>query len=295
VRISNNFITGRLLQQVQEGRRKLFEVQERTGSGMRINRPADDPTGAGRAMNIRTGIELADQYARGVDVANADLAVAESSVTALSDLLHRARELAVQAANGAIGAAERQHIALEISQLVSQAIATGNTRYAGRYIFAGHKTNTQPFVPDVPANPTTVAYNGDTGLIQREISRGELVPTNITGDRVFPQVFTTLIAFRDHLQTNNVTLLAADGDQLAARLESTLELRSELGAKSRRVEVAQGRLGQEDTVLRNLLSAEEDADLADSIVQLQVREAQLQASLGATGRALNLSLLEFLR
>ncbi len=295
MRISNNFVTGRLLQQVQDGRRKLFEVQESVGSGMRINRPSDDPTGAGRAMSIRTTIELTDQFGRAVDVANSDLTVAESTITGLSDMLHRARELAVQAANGAIGASERQNIALEVRQLIDQAVALGNTRYAGRYIFAGHKTNTQPFVPDVPGNPTTVAYAGDTGLIQREVSRGELVPTNITGDRVFPQVFATLIAFRDHLQSNSVSLVAADGDAIAARLESTLELRSELGAKGRRVEVAQGRLGQEETVLRGLLSTEEDADLAESIVQLQARETQLQAALGAAGRALNLSLLEFLR
>lgn len=295
MRISNNFVTGRLLQQIQEGRRRLFEVQERTGSGLRINRPSDDPTGAGRAMSIRSTIELTDQFGRAVDVANSDLTVSESTITGLTDVLHRARELAVQAANGAIGFPERQHIAAEVRQLIDQTIALGNTRYAGRYIFAGHKTNTQPFVPDVPGNPTVVAYAGDTGLVQREVSRGELVPTNITGDRVFPQVFATLIAFRDHLQSNNVPLVAADGDLIAARLESALELRSEIGAKSRRVEVAEGRLGQEETVLRNLLSVEEDADLTESIVQLQSRETQLQAALGAAGRALNLSLLEFLR
>ena len=48
-------------------------------------------------------------------------------------------------------------------------------------------------------------------------------------------------------------------------------------------------------MLQGLLSREQDADMAQTVVELQMRETALQASLAAAGRALSLSLLDFLR
>ena len=295
MRVSNNSVTARLIQQVQDSRRLLAQAQERTGSGLRINRPSDDPTGTGRVMALKTAIEQAQQYQRNSDLALSDLTVTEASLSSLSDVLQRARELAVQAANGSIGASERQQVALEVSQLITQATAIGNTANGGHYIFAGQKTATVPFVPDSATTPTVVTYAGDTNNINREIARGDRIAVNITGDRVFPGIFADLITFRDHLTANNATAIATDADNVGARLDQTLELRSEVGAKMNRVETGQQRLTDEEAMLKGLVSNEQDADLAQSIVELQARETTLQAALGAAGRALNLSLLDFLR
>lgn len=295
MRVTGASITNRMLQQVQDSRRALAEVQERTGSGRRINRPSDDPTGTGRVMGLQTDMGLNDQYQRNSSVALSELTVNEASLSSLADVLQRARELAVQASNGSIGASERAHIALEVSQLITQATAIGNTKLSGRFVFAGQETATQPFVPDSANHPTAVAYAGDTNNIDREISKGVRVATNISGNRVFPGVFSDLIALRDHLLANNTTALATDGDNVAARLDQALELRSEVGAKMNRVEAGLTRLEDEHSMFEGLVSTEQDADLAQSIVELQARETTLQAALGAAGRALNLSLLEFLR
>jgi flagellar hook-associated protein 3 FlgL len=295
MRVTGLSITNRMLQQVQDSRRALSEAQERTGSGRRINRPSDDPTATGRVMGLQTGMELNGQYQRNSSVALSDLTVNEASLAALADVLQRARELAVQAANGSIGASERQHIALEVRQLITQATAIGNTKLNGRFIFAGQKISTTPFVPDSATFPTTVAYAGDTNNVDREIAKGDRLATNISGNRVFPGVFADLIAFRDHLLSNNAVALAADSDQVSQRLDQALELRSEVGAKMSRVEAGLSRLEDEHSMFEGLVSTEQDADLAQSIVELQARETTLQAALGAAGRALNLSLLEFLR
>lgn len=295
MRVSNNSITARLLQQVQESRASLAKVQEQTGSGQKVNRPSDDPAATGRIMTMHTELDLNEQYARNSNTALADLTVSEASLSNLADVVQRARELAVQAANGALDGSSRQQVALEVSQLVTQAIALGNTRSAGRYIFAGQKTDTQPFVPDSVVNPTVVTYAGDTNGVYREVSQGERVNTNVTGDRTFPGVIADLISFRDHLRANNATALQTDADAMGTRLDETLELRSEVGAKMNRVQTGITRLEDEHTMLQTLVSNEQDVDLAQSIVELQAKETTLQAALGAAGRALNLSLLEFLR
>src|SRR5260221_13440516 len=140
MRVSNNSITARLLQQVQDSRRRLAEVQERTGSGLRINKPSDDPTGSGRVMALSTSVDQNQQYQRNSDVALSDLTINETALSNVSNVLQRARELATQAANGSIGASERQQIALEVSQLITQVTAIGNTENGGRYVFSGQKT-----------------------------------------------------------------------------------------------------------------------------------------------------------
>lgn len=295
MRVSNNSITARLLQQVQESRARLAHVQEQTGSGKKVNRPSDDPAATGRIMTMHTELELNEQYARNSNTALADLTVSEASLASLADVLQRASELAVQGSNGALDGAARQQIALEVSQLVTQAIALGNTRSAGRYIFAGQKTDTQPFVPDSTTNPSVCTYAGDTNGVYREVSQGERLNTNITGDRTFPGVIADLITLRDHLRSNDANALQTDADAMGTRLDETLELRSEVGAKMNRVQTGITRLEDEHTMLLTLVSNEQDVDLAQSIVELQARETTLQAALGAAGRALNLSLLEFLR
>lgn len=295
MRVSNNSVTARLMQQVQDSRRRLAEVQEETASGVRLNRPSDNPTATGRVMTLDTSLELNEQYQQTANTALSDLTVNEAALVSLSDVLQRARELSTQAANGSLDASSRQQISLEVSQLLTQAIAIGNTKNAGRYIFAGQKTDTQPFVPDNPANPGTVTYAGDTNAVEREISQGERIVVNISGDRVFPGVIADLISLRDHLRANDTTALQGDADAMGARLDATLELRSEVGAKMKRVQTGKSRLEDENTMLQTLVSSERDADLAHSIVELQARETVLQAALGAAGRALNLSLLDFLR
>ena len=53
MRVSNNSITTRLLQQVQESRASLAKVQEQTGSGQKVNRPSDDPAATGLKQDYK--------------------------------------------------------------------------------------------------------------------------------------------------------------------------------------------------------------------------------------------------
>jgi flagellin-like hook-associated protein FlgL len=131
--------------------------------------------------------------------------------------------------------------------------------------------------------------------VYRQISQGERIATNITGDRVTPGVLSELIAFRDQFTSNDGTALPTDADAMDTRLDEKLELGSEVDAKMSRVETEQSRLQDESTILQTLVSGEQDVDLTQSIVDLQAREAMPQAALGVARRALKLAPLDFLR
>lgn len=295
MRITNQMVTDRMLGEVQQGRQRLFETQQRVSTGKLMNQPSDDPTSVRQLLLYKEEISRADQYQRNLGAAHADLTATESGIASIGDILARANELAVQAATASTGPSDRADIALEVNRLIDQAISVGNSSYGGRYIFAGHKTDTIPFVPDVPGAATTVTYQGDAGTVQREIGQGDYLTVNVTGGNTFPQVFQQLIQFRDDLQANNVAGVKSAITALTGSSDAMIQVRSDIGARMRRADNAGARLDGESAMLQSLASSTENADIADSIVQLQTQETALQAAMGAAGRALNLSLLDFLK
>ena len=93
---------------------------QRLSSGLRINSSADDASGLAVATRITSDIR---GFAVDVRNANDGISLAQTADGALgqvTDILQRARELAVQSANGAISNGDRQNIQAELTQLVSQ-------------------------------------------------------------------------------------------------------------------------------------------------------------------------------
>jgi flagellar hook-associated protein 3 FlgL len=296
MRISHQGVGARLLQEISVGQQSLYEMQERLASGKRISKPSDDPFGLSRTLSARTDLDLTAQWQRNITVATDDLGLSESLLTNLGDLLQRAEELATQGANGALTAQARNQIALEVERLLTEAIAIGNSSFGGRYLFAGHQTGSPPFVEDVPGAPTVVNYLGDDGAIAREIgASGERVQTNIIGDDLFSPVYATLIKLRDDLQADDQAAVNAGSGDVADALDRVLEYRGDIGAKMRQAEQARTRLEDGELRLQSLIAQFEEADLAESLVQLQMRDTALNAALGAAGMTLSTSLLNFLR
>lgn len=68
-----------------------------------------------------------------------------------------------------------------------------------------------------------------------------------------------------------------------------------VGTRHKQVLHAQDAVASREITLMNQLSSVEDADLAKTIVDLQLQEVAYQAALGVTSRVLQPSLLDFLR
>lgn len=295
MRISSNWLTLRTLGQIQGAQNRMVEAQGHVSTGKQITKPSDDPVGTGRVLGLLTRGANNDQYARNVTIAGQDLAATESALASIQDLLARAHELSIEAANDTLSGSERSKIAVEVGTIVSQAVAIANQQHGDRFLFSGYQTATKPFTEDVPGNPSAVAYNGDTGLIEREIAQGERVTANLTGDQFFPQLFSRLIAFRDALNANDAPTIRSSTGDLKTSIDEGLTLRADIGARVRRVEAAGQRHEDEHVLVESMRSSLEDIDLAEAIVKLQQQETTYQAALSSAGRTLQLSLLDFLR
>jgi flagellar hook-associated protein 3 FlgL len=88
---------------------------------------------------------------------------------------------------------------------------------------------------------------------------------------------------------------SAELTALDAHRDALLEQASGVGARHNQIVAAQANALTLKTELTGQLSDVEDADLAASIVELQMQEVAYKAALGATGRVLQPTLMDFLR
>ncbi len=98
----------------------LQKSLQRLSSGLRITRAADDAAGLAISEAFRADIRSIAQAQRNANDGISLLQIAEGALNEVSGLLIRQRELAIQAANGTLGQAERDTINNEFQDLTAE-------------------------------------------------------------------------------------------------------------------------------------------------------------------------------
>lgn len=93
---------------------------EKLSSGMRINKGGDDASGLAVSEKLRSQIRGLQQANRNIENAISFIQTSEGYLQETQDVIHRLRELSVQAANGIYSAEDRMQIQVEVSQLVDE-------------------------------------------------------------------------------------------------------------------------------------------------------------------------------
>jgi flagellar hook-associated protein 3 FlgL len=130
-------------------------------------------------LTARTEEHTNSQFTKNINHAKSFLEFTDQSLNELSDLVVRAKELAISQSNDASSNVQsRQVTAQEINQIYNQAIQIGNRKLGERYIFSGFKTQTQPF--DITGN-----YFGDSGDLKVQTQKDQFLAMNLPGSKVF--------------------------------------------------------------------------------------------------------------
>jgi len=110
-----------------EAQRNLSETQtslqkniSHLSSGMRITQGADDAAGLGISEKLKAQIKGYQQAQRNANDGVSMIQVAEGAMNQQAGILTRLRELAVQSANGTLGANERGFIDTEANQMIQE-------------------------------------------------------------------------------------------------------------------------------------------------------------------------------
>ena len=163
----------------------IARTEQQLATGRRVLSPSDDPVAALQVLDISEDLQRIEQYQRNANLAEGQLALEDSTLDNVGNLIQRVRELVVQANNASQSPDTRASIATEIEGRITELRALANTRDAnGEYIFAGYQADTEPFTIQGGAT----VYNGDSGQRFLQLGASTQVAVRDSGAKIFMQV-----------------------------------------------------------------------------------------------------------
>lgn len=279
---------------LSRGQSAVSEIQGKLGSGKQLTSPSQDSKKTNQISRLESTLQRQDVYKDNIQVAKTRLFMEETALTSITQVLQRASELAILGANGTMAREDRAVLGAEVAELKRELTRLVNTRDVdGKYIFAGNKIDSPPFVP---GEDGLIEYVGDYGRLKLSISDSRSLAINTLGNELLTSDdFAAIESLEAGLMDNNLE-----------DIRSSVDL---VKQSSDRLSVSLGRLGgrmvtlnsqaqlQEDTSLRleTLLSAERDLDYAKAITELSQESLALQALQASFAKISQLSLFNYLR
>jgi len=294
MRITSFTIFNQLTRSLHDGLRVMSRLSNMLASGKKINNPSDDVSGMMKSMDYKVSINEIEQYKKNISEADTHLGFADIAMSSVTNVLTRARELALQASTGTQNAQTRAAIAQEVAHLRDQTLTLANSKFRNRYVFSGYKTDTESFGPGPGFN-----YQGDAGEVKVMIDKNANMAVNIPGDQVFSVGGSTFMESLDNLYndliTDNQAGIQAAITNLDNALDQVANVRADIGARLNHLDDLKSNLESRDVTLKTFLSETEDTDIAETISEISKTELALQSLRQSGAEMLSQSLLNFLR
>ncbi len=325
---------------------RLENLRLQGATGIKMNKPSDDPASIRPVLTTRTQIRDADRYLDTMGVSLDKMEATDGQLNHVENIMQRVKELSINAINGAMSSADMEVFANEVGHLRQELLDAANGMVDGKYIFSGYQENIKPFVPNPNYNPNPPTdplnlnppydpadsstwpyiYQGDPNPTELEITPGERLQTNLTGNDLFMgisnnimqagpippavgypsdagrvDIFSVLTRLEEALRAGNIDDPAGPGggiqvqmDDLDLAADQNRRLRSQLGNRANRVETAM--MHQQDIRidLHLILSRYQDADAIETFAEISKQETAFQAALSITAKISKISILDYL-
>ncbi len=290
MRISNSLLQQRVLDNLQRNLSGYAKAQNQVATGRRFERLSEDPLAGSQVMTAERGLRGIAQYRRNSTAARTRMDAEEATLNQLTDLLSRAKELAIQEGSSSGTPVTRAAAKAEVDAIVEQVIQLGNTKVGNEYLFAGDMVTTQPF-------DAAGAYFGDDGVRGAEVGQGYLLTSNHNGREllVTSNVLSSLQALSTQLGTGTPLTVAATATGIDTAFTNVQTLLSATGARVRQIESAMQNTDALETNLTLRKSDLQDISLEEATTRFAGLQSTLQAALLSASRVLNTSLTDYLR
>ncbi|MFQ1000329.1 flagellar hook-associated protein FlgL [Modestobacter sp. SSW1-42] len=313
MRITQRSLAVTSLQGLNRNMDAISKLQAQLTSGKTINKPSDDPTGTNAAMQTRQELAGAVQYARNISDGLGQLDATDSALRSMINQVQRVRDLTVQASNaGAQSPASRSAVQVEVVGLRQSLIGLANTTVQGQPLFGGVTSGSAAY-------DTTGVYQGFGGTstvpvipVTRQVSEEDSIRVDITGPEAFGEtrpamtdadgrtvpatrdLFTLVADIADHA-VSDPDALAGDLRDLDLALDRMTKAAADIGSRTNRIETAKQVNADLQLSLTSRSADIENVDLAKTIMNLTMQQTGYEAALGATAKAIQPTLLDFLR
>lgn len=334
MRVTENTNFDTVRDSITRSRDRLQNYQLQSSTLRRVNTPSDDPVGAAKVMELRTDKVNNDQFQQNAKNAETFLVNSDHALSEISELLVRAKEIAINQSSGPSSNEEsRMGVAEEVSQLFLQAVSTANRRVGERYLFGGYQTTKPPV--DSEGN-----YKGDDGQMMVEVAKDVYITMNVSGNEAFntnpvpikpPPVkgqdpdapmygpdgrkIASTKARREEearpkenvnvfgeLENLRIGLLAGDMEGIRSTLERldalhtrVTAIRAKMGSRLAGMQATSQAIEKHNVTNASLSSQIEDADMAHVMSELAKEETVFKSSLNSSRRLIQPMLMDFLK
>ena len=329
MRISDNSNFGVVRDSMTRSKSRLDDLQMKNATLKKLNKPSDDPVGSAKVLEVRTDKVNNEQFQSNAKLAQSFLENTDAALEDLSEVVMRAKEIAISQSSSASSTPEtRLGVSEEVNQLFQRAIATANRRIGDRFLFGGYKNTMNPV--DADGN-----YRGDSGEMMLEIGREVFIGMNIPGHQIFntnpeksmdqkeleqrnnqgqepsrrlasvegdekpgvPNVnlFDELKSLRVGLLTGDQHAIRGTLDRFDDLLGKVISSRSKIGSRIQGIQGNINTMERHNVTNAQLTSGIEDADMTQIVSDMAKEETVFKSSLASSKHLIQPTLLEFLR
>ncbi|WP_028585503.1 flagellar hook-associated protein FlgL [Desulfogranum mediterraneum] len=311
---------------------ELENLRKMGATGKKLLKPSDDPAAIRPVLNTRKQLSNVDRYLETMGQSLDVMQATDGHLEHVENIMQRAQEIMVNVVNGSLNSEDRTVLADELVQLKKEMLDAANGNVDGKYIFAGYAEDTKPFSENPSYDPTLydandhrtwpVLYAGDENATSLEITPGEQLQVNLTGNDLFLgtsswnqgpynppdpagnppnavsggrfDLFAELTQAEEAIRNNDPAAMQTSIEELQGAADQNRRLRSQLGNRASRVETAKLHQEAVRVDLKQVLSRYEDADAIEVFNDIVQQETAFQAALNITSKVSQLSILDFI-
>ena len=306
MKISTQLMFQRGSSQMSTVQSKLTQTQAQLAQGKQVINASDAPDQAATIQRLKSILNRQDSYQSSLNTVKNRLQGEESTLQSVSDLLVRAKEVAVQGANDTLNPGDRKGLATEMKALRDQMLSLANTKDSNdNFLFAGSRVKQQAFAENSSGVPV---YRGDQTRMNVRVGEQRSIPINRTGTGAFVSVNRTdtdgtavgvgffkvmddLIAGLNNSKGADVSRGVGELDNLQLGVSLA---RAEVGTNLNVVDQQTSVIEDMTLNLKTTLSSIEDLDYASAITKMNQQMLSLEAAQSSFAKVSKLSLFNFI-
>lgn len=280
MRITENMTLAAARRGQAQATRRMADASRVAASGQRVSAPSEDAVAWSSAVGHESRIQRMEGRLRTSDRVIADLDLAESTLSSAGDLMARARELAVQGANGSLDPRARADLGREVTDIRNAMVALADTRGAGGYIFGGTRSDAAPF-------DALGAFSGNDVETRVEVADGVTARSNASGARAFTaaggrDILADLQTLANALTTDDVLTVRSSITSMDSGHAQLVAARVETGLGAERFRSAAEVTTNALTNARAAKASQVEADLPSALTDLTTTHAAYERGVAVT-------------
>jgi flagellar hook-associated protein 3 FlgL len=287
MRISDSTRYNNAIRYMNEAKAKLDELSTIATTKKNFQNSSDNPSLVSSALALRSSISASNSYIETSQYAQEWMTETESAFGLMNDLITEANNIMLKGLSDTVDADSRaDDYAVQISQILNQAISIANSSYGDKFLFSGTNIKTIPF--SLAADGSSVEAACDTtGTMKRDIAPGNSITINTDGVAAFDEFFNALILAQHGLETNNSTEMNNALTAINNSLTTMNEYRTNNSAILKQLETGIEHLETTQNELTALLSIKEDANMAEAITMFNLQQTTYETVIDVCSRSLS--------